>query len=110
MEHERIRVEDEVRRAKGQLSDLLTVSRLTKKFNQFTAVDGLSFGVHYNEVFGLLGVNGAGKTTTFSMLTGDLLPTSGSAYIQKGDYSLIDNLNAFQTNIGYCPQVILPYC
>ena len=45
------------------------------------AVDRLSFGVRRGECFGLLGVNGAGKTTVFQMLTGDILPTSGAAYI-----------------------------
>ena len=50
VEMERIRIEDEVRRKAGTLTDLLTVANLTKKFGNFTAVDGLSFGVHYNEV------------------------------------------------------------
>jgi len=38
-------------------------------------------------VFGLLGVNGAGKTTTFKMLTNDITPTSGKAYINNFDLS-----------------------
>ena len=104
VEKERIRIDDEVCRKRGQQTDLLTVARLTKRFDQFTAVDELSFGVHYNECFGLLGVNGAGKTTTFSMLTGDLLPSGGNAYIQKGHFSLIDDMRSFQRNVGYCPQ------
>lgn len=45
------------------------------------AVDRLSFGVQRGECFGLLGINGAGKTTTFQMLTGDIFPTDGCAYI-----------------------------
>ena len=45
------------------------------------AVDRLSFGVSRGECFGFLGVNGAGKTTTFQMLTGEIFPTDGDAYI-----------------------------
>jgi ABC-type multidrug transport system ATPase subunit len=37
------------------------------------------------KVFGLLGVNGAGKTSTFKMLTSDVIPTSGKAYISNYD-------------------------
>ena len=45
--------------------DLLTVSDLQKDFGKFKAVQGISFGVHYGECFGFLGINGAGKTTSF---------------------------------------------
>ena len=45
--------------------DLLTVCNLQKNFGKFKAVQGLSFGVHYGECFGFLGINGAGKTTSF---------------------------------------------
>ena len=51
--------------ANSNPSDLLTVTNLKKQFGNFRAVDGLSFGVHYGECFGLLGINGAGKTTSF---------------------------------------------
>ena len=44
-------------------------------------MDRLCLGVPPGECFGLLGVNGAGKTTTFKMLTGDLEPSSGAAYL-----------------------------
>lgn len=37
------------------------------------------------QCFGLLGVNGAGKTTTFKMLTGDIIPTNGTAQIRDWD-------------------------
>ena len=37
------------------------------------------------ECFGLLGNNGAGKTTTFKMLSGDLQPTAGTAYVDGYD-------------------------
>lgn len=53
-------------------------------------VQGLSFTVAPGECFGLLGVNGVGKTTTFRILTGDILPHYGDAYI--GPLSLVHNM------------------
>lgn len=49
----------------------------------------------------MLGVNGAGKTTTFKILSGELKPTYGEAYI--AGKSVIDDLEAARVNIGYCP-------
>jgi ABC-2 type transport system ATP-binding protein len=45
------------------------------------AVDGVSFEVNENEVFGFLGPNGAGKTTTLKMLMGLIFPTGGAGYL-----------------------------
>jgi ATP-binding cassette subfamily A (ABC1) protein 3 len=53
-------------------------------------------------VFGLLGVNGAGKTTTFKMLTGDIIPSEGQAYIYGHEIS--QELAKTRQYIGYCPQ------
>lgn len=60
---------------------IIEVNQLTRKFDHFYAVNGISFNVDKGEVFGFLGPNGAGKTTTIRMLTGQLRPTSGSALI-----------------------------
>ena len=66
------------------MSDVLLVTDLSKKYSRKgkLAVDHLSFGVKSGECFGLLGVNGAGKTTTFRMLTGDVCPTAGNAFVK----------------------------
>ncbi|KFM60076.1 ATP-binding cassette sub-family A member 3, partial [Stegodyphus mimosarum] len=82
--------------------EALVVSDLTKMFKAFCAVDHVTFSIHQEECFGLLGVNGAGKTTTFKMLTGDCIPSDGNAFIKE--YSLKENLEEFQAFIGYCPQ------
>ncbi|KAF8768213.1 ATP-binding cassette sub-family A member 3 like protein [Argiope bruennichi] len=82
--------------------EALLVSELTKVYKNFYAVNHLTFGIHQEECFGLLGVNGAGKTSTFRMLTGDCHPTEGNAFIQN--VSVRKNLKKFQSYLGYCPQ------
>ena len=57
---------------------VVEVSNLTKRFGEFTAVNGISFEIRPGEILGLLGPNGAGKTTTIQMLLGLVTPTSGS--------------------------------
>ena len=52
---------------------------LTRRFDSFTAVDGVSFRIERGEIFGFLGPNGCGKTTTMKMLTGLLPASAGSA-------------------------------
>jgi ABC-2 type transport system ATP-binding protein len=63
----------------------IEVDQLSKRFGDFTAVDGISFEVPRGEIFGFLGPNGAGKTTTISMLCTLLRPTSGTARISGYD-------------------------
>ena len=60
---------------------MIELRNLTKKFDQFTAVDYLNLTIEKGEFFGLLGPNGAGKTTTISLLSTLLLPTQGEILI-----------------------------
>lgn len=62
-------------------SPAVDVRNLTKRFGEFTAVDGISFSIRPGEILGLLGPNGAGKTTTIQMLLGLITPTSGSIHM-----------------------------
>ena len=57
---------------------VLVLDQVTKRFGDFTAVDGLSFSVREGGVFGFLGGNGAGKTTSLRMALDIIRPTSGS--------------------------------
>ena len=68
------------------MSDLLRVIGLTKKFGDFTAVDGIDFSVARGEVLGFLGPNGAGKTTAMRMVTGFLPPTGGTAIVDGFEF------------------------
>ncbi len=60
---------------------IVEVRNLTKRFDDFTAVDNISFDIHEGEILGLLGPNGAGKTTTIHMLLGLITPTSGTIHM-----------------------------
>lgn len=110
MRVENAKVDAIIAAAAGKKSGLadhaLVVSNLSKLYSggrgTIPAVDGLSFAVSKREFFGLLGVNGAGKSTTFKMLTGELEPTSGSAYIRDADVS--NARTDYLQRVGYCPQ------
>ena len=65
--------------------DAIEVIKLTKRFGDNIAVNGISFAVKMGETFGFLGPNGAGKTTTIRMLTGMTGITGGRALIHGHD-------------------------
>ncbi|MGM9875597.1 MAG: ABC transporter ATP-binding protein [Bacilli bacterium] len=73
---------------------MLKVEHVTKYYDDFRAVNDLSFEVKDGEIFGLLGVNGAGKTTTFRMIMGLLDKTEGNITLndKKIDYSVSDEI------------------
>jgi branched-chain amino acid transport system ATP-binding protein len=57
--------------------DLLAISNVTKRFGEFTAIDGLTVTVPGGRVTAIIGPNGAGKTTLINLVTGAILPDSG---------------------------------
>jgi ABC-2 type transport system ATP-binding protein len=64
---------------------VIEIANLTKKYGDFTAVDGISLRVAPGEIYGFLGPNGAGKTTTIRILAGLSVPTSGVVSINGLD-------------------------
>ena len=77
----------------------LRVENVTKRFGDFTAVDGLSFDVRRGRVFGFLGPNGAGKTTTIRMIVGITAPDEGNIELFGQQMS-----PELQDRIGYLPE------
>ena len=75
---------------------------LVKRFDDFTAVDGVSFTVESGKVLGLLGPNGAGKTTTVRMMTTLSAPTSGTARI--AGYDVSEHPEMVRRNMGLTGQ------
>ncbi len=64
---------------------IIRITNLSKKFNDFTAVDDISFSVEKGSIFAFLGPNGAGKTTTIKILTTLLRPSSGKISLDGCD-------------------------
>lgn len=83
----------------------LSVEGLSKRYQNFCAVDNISFNVKKGEIFGLLGPNGAGKTTTIKMLSGLLKADSGNITING--LSLASYYERVKSVIGLCPQEIV---
>lgn len=78
--------------------EIITVNKLTKKFNGITALNKVSLKINSGEIFGLLGPNGAGKTTLISILATLMRPTSGSAKLNGYDVQL--NSHDVRASIG----------
>ena len=81
---------------------MIKVEKLSRYFDDFCAVNQISFTVQPGEVLGFLGPNGAGKSTTMKMLTGFLQPSSGG--ISISGYALPQQALQAQREIGYLPE------
>jgi ABC-2 type transport system ATP-binding protein len=87
---------------------LLRVTNLTKRYNGFTAVNGVSFEVKPGEIVSLLGPNGAGKTTTIQMLLTLVAPTSGE--IEIFGKSLVEHREELLSMMNFsAPYSLMPY-
>ena len=80
----------------------IRAQNISRRFDELTAVDDVSFEVAQGEIFGFLGPNGSGKTVTIKMLTGILPLSSGAAYIDGLDVR--SEAEAVRTRIGYMSQ------
>ncbi len=80
----------------------IDAEHLTKKFGDFTAVNGINLQIQYGEIYGLLGANGAGKTTAIKMLCGLLAPTLGKMTLAGDSGSL--RSESVRERIGYMSQ------
>ena len=81
---------------------MIQAENLTKRYGNFTAVNGISFSIEQGEICGFLGPNGAGKTSTMRMLTGYMPPTAGKATV--AGYDVSSNLLEVKKRLGYMPE------
>ncbi|MHB8162939.1 MAG: ABC transporter ATP-binding protein [Methanoregula sp.] len=81
---------------------MITARNLTKNFDGFMALDGVSFEFEDGEIFGIIGHNGAGKTTLLKIISGLIAPTTGELLIN--DIDVVKNPIALKENLGYLPE------
>ncbi|QOV91968.1 LPS export ABC transporter ATP-binding protein [Humisphaera borealis] len=84
--------------------NLLETTQLVKIYNDRRVVDEVSFGLHRQEVVGLLGRNGAGKTTTFRMILGMVSPDSGAVSFDGHNITHMPMYKRARLGIGYLSQ------
>jgi ABC-2 type transport system ATP-binding protein len=81
---------------------MITAAGLVKRFDGFTALDGISFSFEDGEIFGIIGHNGAGKTTLLKIISGLTTPTEGSLHVNEID--VIKDPVALKSMLGYLPE------
>jgi ABC-2 type transport system ATP-binding protein len=88
----------------GQSDKVVQVEKLSKKYKDTVAVNGISFSLAKGEVFAFLGPNGAGKTTTVEILECLRAPTGGQAKVLDYDVSKRSDQGEIRKRIGVLPQ------
>lgn len=92
------------------MADLaVNVNNLTLCYDDFVAVNNISFSVKRGEIFGFLGANGAGKTTTIRVLCGLLRPTAGSVTVSGIEFTNDIEEMAIKKIVGYMSQKFTLY-
>lgn len=85
------------------MSDAVICENLTKVYASRTVVSQLTLRVPENTVFGFLGPNGAGKSTTMKLLTGQIKPSSGKAWV--AGVAVTANVRQSHQYIGYLSEL-----
>ena len=87
------------------MNEVVKVERVSRRFGEVVAVDGLTLSLGRGRIMGFLGANGAGKTTTIKMLLGLIRPTSGVVEVLGGDPAD----EKVRAKIGYMPEIATYY-
>ncbi|HYT47058.1 MAG TPA: ABC transporter ATP-binding protein [Burkholderiales bacterium] len=87
----------------------LEVSKLTKAFGGFTAVNGVSFEVAEGEFLGLIGPNGSGKSTIFNLVAGALRPSAGAVRFRGAEIAGLPAYRVAHAGIARTYQIPRPF-
>ena len=89
----------EVRVSKPQLLSMLSLKDICVKYSYKTVLNGLLLDFEEGKIYSLLGENGAGKSTLAHVLCGDILPTSGSIYLNQKKLKIRKPKDAIKSGI-----------
>lgn len=85
--------------------NVIHTEKIGKRFGDFVALDNINIDIESGDFFGLFGPNGAGKTTMLKILTGQIQPTSGEAFVLGTD---VKNSVEVKKKIGVVPEYESP--
>ncbi|WP_028226494.1 ABC transporter ATP-binding protein [Paraburkholderia ferrariae] len=88
---------------------LLAVEQIGRRFGGVVALDQISFEVEEGEIVGLMGANGAGKTTLFSMIAGNLKPSSGNIRLDGKRISGLTPDQVSSLGVARTFQIVRPF-
>ena len=86
---------------------MIQVENITKRYGNFTAVDGINFEIDEGEIVRFLGPNGAGKSTTMNMIPGFIEPSEGRIIVDG--YDISKKPKKAKKQIGYMPEGVPLY-
>jgi len=83
------------------MSTSITISNLSKSYEETKALDSINLSISEGEIFGFIGPDGAGKTTLIRILTTLLLADEGNAIVDG--YDVVTDYKQIRNNVGYMP-------
>ena len=91
------------------MTDVLTLSNVSKSFGALKVADDVSFSVPKGQALGIIGPNGAGKSTLFNLVTGNFLPDAGQITFLGRDVTRIPAMERVRLGLGRSFQIPQPF-
>jgi branched-chain amino acid transport system ATP-binding protein len=91
------------------MSDVLTLSDVSKSFGALKVTDAVSFSVPKGQALGIIGPNGAGKSTLFNLITGNFLPDAGRITFLGRDMTRVPAMERVRMGVGRSFQIPQPF-
>jgi branched-chain amino acid transport system ATP-binding protein len=91
------------------MSDVLTLTSVSKSFGALKVTDDVSFSVPTGQALGIIGPNGAGKSTLFNLITGNFLPDAGQITFLGRDVTRVPAMERVRMGVGRSFQIPQPF-